>query len=84
MLDRAAKDGGLQRTDLKGEVVRVVEGNEEPVVRERVLPTPYLSEDDAIRMGNERAQAAQQARAAPPGRPPGAPPSSGLYVPGRD
>ncbi|MQC17837.1 MAG: hypothetical protein DWG80_02040 [Chloroflexi bacterium] len=71
-------------SDLCEQIVRVVEGNEEPVVRERVLATPYLSEDDAIRMGNERAQAAQQARAATPGRPPGAPPSSGLYVPGRD
>ena len=71
-------------SDLREQIVRVVEGNGEPVVRERVLATPYLSEDDAIRMGNERAQAAQQARTAGPGGPSGAPPSSGLFVPGRD
>ncbi len=73
--------GMYGESDLCEQIVRVVEGNDEPVVRERVLATPYLSEDDAIRMGNERAKA--QAATAP-GRPPGAPPSSGLFVPGRD
>lgn len=67
--------------DLREQIVRVVEGNDVPVVRERVLATPYLSEDDAIRMGNERAKAQADATR---GHPPGAPPSSGLYVPGRD
>ena len=76
--------GHYGESDLREQIVRVVEGNDEPVVRERVLATPYLREDDAIRMGNERAQAAQRARASGPGGPPWSPPSIGLFVPGRD
>ena len=64
--------------------VRVVEGNEEPVVRDRVFAVPYISEDDARRISEEQAAKAQQA--GQPGGPPrsGGPTSSGLYVPGRD
>jgi len=75
--------GGYSEAQLCEQIVRVVEGNDEPVVRERVFATPYLSEDDAIRMGTERAKA-QQGAIPGAGRPPGAPPSSGLFVPGRD
>lgn len=74
--------GHFNEVQLLEQVLRVLAGNEEPVVRERIVATPYISEDDARRMGEEqaRAQAAGQARG--PGQPP-AGGASGLYVPGR-
>ena len=76
--------GNYDEAQLCEQIVRVVEGNEEPVVRDRVFAVPYISEDDARRISEEQAAKAQQA--GQPGGPPrsGGPTSSGLYVPGRD
>lgn len=76
--------GHYGETQLSEQIARVVEGNDEPVVRDRVLAVPYISADDARRLGEERARAAAQAGNQPPpggGQPPTG--SSGLFVPGR-
>lgn len=73
------------------QIQRVVEGNDEAVIRDRVLATPFLTEEQAIQRAQEelqREQAAQSGIVAPggPGGPggPAAPGSgSGLIVPGR-
>lgn len=76
--------GAYRETELCEQIARVVEGNEEPVVRDRVYATPYVSEDDARRISEERARAAQAGQPGPGSQPPsGGQPSSGLYVPGR-
>lgn len=60
--------GNYNEDHLREQIVRVVEGNEEPVVRDRVFASPYVSEDDAIRMSQEQAARAKL-QAANPGQP---------------
>src|SRR5690606_9092427 len=43
--------GQYSEAQLIEQIARVVDGNDEPVVRDRVFATPYLSEDAALRMG---------------------------------
>jgi hypothetical protein len=72
--------GAWEEPELVEQIGRVIEGNEEPVVRERVLATPYVSMAEAQRLAAEQAaQTGQQ-----PGPPPSETTPSGLYVPGRD
>lgn len=58
------------------QIQRVIEGNTEAVVRDRVLATPFLNEDEAIQRGREEL-AREQAAAGGPET------GSGLIVPGR-
>lgn len=85
--------GNYNEEQLCEQIVRVLEGNDEPVVRDRVFASPYISEDDARRLGEEQATRAQQApQQGQPGEPaqpasesnPASGGASGLYVPGRD
>ncbi len=77
--------GGWGESELIEQIGRLLAGDDEPVIREHVLSSPYLNEDDAERLFRE--QAAAQAGVIPPGAPGAAPPpeepSSGLIVPGR-
>lgn len=65
--------GLFSEAELVEQVVRIVEGNNEPVIRERTASSPYLSTEEA------RALAAE---GAPHPSTPSSPPS-GLYIPGR-
>jgi len=70
------------------QIQRVIAGNDEAVIRERVLATPFLTEEEAIRRAREelqREQAAQGGIIAPGGAtgPGGTDSGSGLIVPGR-
>lgn len=74
--------GGWGESELIEQIGRVLAGYDEPVIRDQVLTSPYLNEDDADRLFRE------QAGVATPGAPAAsdAPPeqsSSGLIVPGR-
>jgi len=75
--------GNYNEEHLREQIVRVVEGNEEPVVRDRVFASPYVSEDEAIRMAEEQAARAKQ-QAANPGQPaqPGQPAPNQPQQPG--
>ncbi|MGE3960909.1 MAG: hypothetical protein AB7F65_04435 [Dehalococcoidia bacterium] len=70
--------GGYGEAELCEQIVRVIEGNDEPVVRDRIFATPYVSEDDARRISDEQAAKAQQGQSGAGGQT-----GSGLYVPGR-
>ena len=73
--------GAWDEAPLMEQIQRVLGGNDEPVVRERVLVTPYLSEEQAIHLAQQ-----QQAQQPPAGdaQGPAAPGGgSGLIVPGR-
>lgn len=69
--------------DLLNQVTRVIEGNAEPVIRDRVLTTPYLTEEQALELARQQSDAQSEAQQLAP-RPDEGPSSSGLYVPGRD
>jgi hypothetical protein len=91
--------GGWGESELIEQIGRVLAGDDEPVIRDHVLTSPYLNEDDAERMFREQAAAAGGMPPGAPGMPPGAvppgaapppgsgpppeEPSSGLIVPGR-
>jgi hypothetical protein len=86
--------GAWDETPLVEQIQRVVAGNDEPVVRERVLVAPYLSEERAMQMAQEQMAQQQQAQQQAQGGggrpmvPPGSGPlgpggGSGLIVPGR-
>jgi hypothetical protein len=66
--------GAWEEPALIASIQRVVEGNDEPVIRDRVYSMPYVSEAEARRL------AAEQAGQAPS---PTTAPASGLYIPGR-
>lgn len=77
--------GAWDEAPLVEQIQRVLAGNDEPVVRERVLVAPYVSEERAMHMAQEQ-MAQQQAQGGAPGSGggPGAPGGgSGLIVPGR-
>ncbi len=70
------------------QIQRVLDGSTEAVIRDRVLATPFLTEEQAILRAQEelqREQAAQGGLTAPgsPPSPPGADAGGGLIVPGR-
>lgn len=73
--------GAWDEQPLVEQIGRVIAGNDEPVVRDRVLATPYVSMEEARRMMAEQAPAAG---AESPAAPSGESAASGLYVPGRD
>ncbi|MDA0270078.1 MAG: hypothetical protein O2798_02300 [Chloroflexi bacterium] len=71
--------GLWNESTLLEQLQRIIEGNEEPVIRDRIYTAPYMSEDQA------RALASQPPGEPPGGRPPGQPPGrspSGLILPG--
>lgn len=71
--------GAWGEVELVEQVRRAAAGDDEPVIRERVLSTPFMTEEEAKQV------AAQQAAGTPPGvAPPAAAGGSGLIVPGRD
>lgn len=80
--------GAWGEEELVEQVRRAAAGDDETVIRDRVLSTPYMTEDQAKQMAAQ--QAAQQgavpgaAPGSPPGSPPLAGPGGGLFVPGRD
>ncbi|MEX2229770.1 MAG: hypothetical protein WEB13_09055 [Dehalococcoidia bacterium] len=67
--------------DLLAQITRVLAGNPEPVIRDRVLTAPYLTEEAALELARQQSEAQAEARELAP-RPDDAP-SSGLYIPGR-
>lgn len=67
--------GGWGESELIEQIARVVAGDDEPVIRDHVLTSPYLNEEDAERMFREQAAAAA-------GMPPGAPGTPGAPPPG--
>lgn len=69
--------------DLLAQITRVIEGNADPVIRDRVLTTPYLAEEDALEMARQQSEAQSEAAQLAP-RAADAPSGSGLYIPGRD
>lgn len=73
--------GAWDEQPLVEQIGRVIAGNDEPVVRDRVLATPYVSMEEARRIMAEQAPAAG---AESPAAPSGESAASGLYVPGRD
>lgn len=79
--------GAWDDQPLLQQIQHVVEGNDDAVIRERVLATPFLTEEQAIQRAREeqqRQQAGPGGIAAPgPASPGGAQPGSGLIVPGR-
>ncbi|MDO9444748.1 MAG: hypothetical protein Q7K37_05480 [Dehalococcoidia bacterium] len=67
--------GLWNESTLLEQLQRILAGNEEPVVRDRIYTAPYISEEEARAIGSQP----------PPGTPPGTPPgrtASGLIVPG--
>jgi hypothetical protein len=71
--------GLWNESTLLEQLQRIIEGNEEPVIRDRIYTAPYMSEDQA------RALASQPPGGPPGGPPPGQPPGrspSGLILPG--
>ena len=73
--------GAWDEAPLMEQIQRVLGGNDEPVVRERVLVTPYLSEEQAIHLAQQ--QQAQQPPAGDAQGPAATGGGSGLIVPGR-
>jgi hypothetical protein len=70
--------GHYAEAQLAAQVLRVAEGSTEPVVRERVWATEYITEDQARAMAAE-----ERARQAAPGATPGGAPAPGILdVPG--
>jgi len=67
--------GIFTEADLVEQMRRIVSGDMEPVIRERVLTTPFVTAEEAQRLAAE-AQASQ-----PPPPPPTSP--GGLFIPGR-
>ena len=62
--------GAWDDTPLLQQIQRVIEGNDEAVIRDRVLATPFLTEEQAIQRAQEelqREQAAQGGVITPPG-----------------
>ena len=86
--------GAWDEVPLIEQILRVLAGSDDPVVRDRVLVAPYMSEAQALQMAQQQMaqqQAAQQQAQGGGGRPmvpPGSGPlgpggGSGLIVPGR-
>jgi alkyl hydroperoxide reductase subunit AhpF len=65
--------GLFSEAELIEQLVRIVEGNDEPVIRERTASSPYLTNEQAHAMAAEGAPHPSTA----------APPPSGLFIPGR-
>jgi hypothetical protein len=69
------------------QIQRVLEGNDEPVIRDRVFTSPFLTEEQAIQRAREEWQRGQGGAAAlappPPGVSPGLDAPGGLIIPGR-
>lgn len=80
--------GAWGETELVELVRRAAAGDDEPVIRERVLSTPYMTEDEAKQMAAQQAAQPGAVPGAAPGMAPGAAPppdaGGGLFVPGRD
>jgi len=74
--------GHYNESQLVEQIERVLSGSTEPVVRDRVLTTPYVS-DAEMRQRVEAQAAAAQAQRASSGPASGTTPGSGLYIPGR-
>ncbi|MDA1004112.1 MAG: hypothetical protein O3B31_12330 [Chloroflexi bacterium] len=68
--------------DLLAQITRVLEGNTEPVIRDQVLTTPYLSEDDALELARQQSAAQSEAQQLAP-RGDEETSGGGLYIPGR-
>lgn len=68
--------GAWDEPDLLEQLKRIVEGNDEPVVRERILVSPYMDVEQA-----QQYVAREMQGEAAPGQPPTTP--GGLIIPGR-
>ena len=77
-------NGTWLEDELAEQIARVLAGNAEPVVRDQVRTTPYLSEEAALAVAQRQSEAQAEAHRLAPD-PSGAPATGGgLYVPGRD
>jgi len=79
--------GAWDEAPLMEQIHRVLAGDEEPVVRDRLLIAPYMNEEQAMQRAQQQ-MAQQQAQGGAPGGPQGGGPAapgsgSGLIVPGR-
>lgn len=74
--------GHYNERQLLEQIEGVVGGSDEPVARERVLTSPYVSDEEMRRRVAEQ-QASAPAAPPPPSPPPSGPPHGGLYIPGR-
>lgn len=74
-------NGAWDEQPLIEQIGRVIAGDEQPVVRDRVLATPYVSMEEARRIAASQVPAPG---AQPPSEPSGESAAAGLYVPGRD
>ena len=74
--------GAWDEAPLVEQIQRVLAGDDEPVVRERVLVAPYLSEEQAMHMARQQ-MAQQQPPSGGVQGPEGTGGASGLIVPGR-
>ncbi len=77
--------GAWDDVPLLQQIQQVIEGNDEAVVRERVLSTPFLNEEEAIQRGREDLEREQAGAGGiiAPGQQPGPGAGGGLIVPGR-
>jgi hypothetical protein len=80
--------GVWEEAPLLEQIRRVLAGNDEPVIRDRVLTVRYVTEDEAKQLAREQEQAFEAARGLELGAQPSeaerSEPASGLYIPGRD
>jgi hypothetical protein len=67
------------------QIQRVIANSDEPVIRDRVLATPFLTEEQAIERARQELAQQQQASGGivPPGGGPAGPSGGGLIAPGR-
>ncbi len=86
-------DGAWDEDELLEQIRRVVAGDPDPVIRDHVFTTRYVTEDEARELARQQMEAEAEAQRLSSGFAKGQPPAgggaepsggSGLYVPGRD
>ena len=77
--------GAWDDEPLLEQIRRVIDGNDEAVIRERVLATPFITEEQAIQRARDEQQRGQASASGivTPGDPGSGTGGSGLIVPGR-
>jgi hypothetical protein len=76
--------GVWEEAPLSEQIRRVLAGNDEPVIRDRVVAVRYVTEEEAKQLAQEQQRAQEEAQGLAPQPGPEQPPSGGLYIPGRD
>jgi hypothetical protein len=78
--------GAWEEAPLLQQIQRVLDGNDEPAIRDRVFTSPFLTEEQAIQRAREewqREQGGAAAMASPSGVSSGLDAPGGLIIPGR-